>query len=418
MSTAPLRVPSYRRHKATGQAVVTIAGRDIYLGKFNSAASLAEYSRIIAEWAAHGGTLPSQQASDFTVMELAAAFMRHAKQYYRGPDGQLTTEVANFRPIVDRLVHLYGRTRVADFGPLGLKAVRQGMIDDKLARRTINHGVNRIRRIFRWGVENQLVSPAVLQGLQAVAGLRFGRSGAKETAPVRPVPDALVDATLPYVSPQVAAMIQLQRITGMRSGEVTIMRGCNIDTRGKVWVYTPDTHKTAWHGHDRQVYLGPRAQDIVKPFLKADLQAYLFSPADAEALRSAKRYGVCRSNRKTPVYPSEMRSRARRRQARTGRQLRQRYTPDTYLRAIRYGIEAANRARVAAGNAAGVAAEQVELVPHWHPHQLRHNAATHLRREHGIEMARIILGHRSPAITEVYAEADHGRAIEIMARIG
>lgn len=42
MATAALRIPSYRRHKPTGQAVVTIGGRDIYLGKHNTAASRAE----------------------------------------------------------------------------------------------------------------------------------------------------------------------------------------------------------------------------------------------------------------------------------------------------------------------------------------------------------------------------------------
>ena len=54
----------------------------------------------------------------------------------------------------------------------------------------------------------------------------------------------------------------------------------------------------------------------------------------------------------------------------------------------------------------------------WHPHQLRHNAATMLRKEFGLEVARIILGHRSPAITEAYAEMDHQKAIEVIARIG
>jgi integrase len=228
----------------------------------------------------------------------------------------------------------------------------------------------------------------------------------------------VIEATLPHVSDQVAAMIQLQRLTGMRSGEVTIMRGCNLDTRGKVWIYTPDTHKTAWHGHQRQVYLGPRSQAIIRPFLKANLQAYLFSPADAEAARCEKRFGACGPGRKTRVYPSEMRSRAERRQRRKGRKLRERYSPDTYLQAIRYGIEAANRLRLAQAKAAGQAVDEVELVPHWHPHQLRHTAATSLRREFGIEVARIILGHRSPAITEIYAETDHRQAIAVTQKIG
>ncbi len=54
----------------------------------------------------------------------------------------------------------------------------------------------------------------------------------------------------------------------------------------------------------------------------------------------------------------------------------------------------------------------------WHPHQLRHNAATELRRQFGIETARIILGHRSAAITEVYAELDQAKAVEAMKRVG
>jgi hypothetical protein len=78
-----LRIPSYRRHKPTDQAVVTVIGRDIYLGKYNSAKSRAAYNRIIAEWTASNGTLPKQQANDLTVAELVAAFMRYAKGYHR-----------------------------------------------------------------------------------------------------------------------------------------------------------------------------------------------------------------------------------------------------------------------------------------------------------------------------------------------
>ena len=55
---------------------------------------------------------------------------------------------------------------------------------------------------------------------------------------------------------------------------------------------------------------------------------------------------------------------------------------------------------------------------HWHPHQLRHNAATLLRKEFGLETARIILGHRSAAITEVYAELDQEKAMEAIVRVG
>ncbi|MCD4824639.1 MAG: tyrosine-type recombinase/integrase [Phycisphaerae bacterium] len=55
---------------------------------------------------------------------------------------------------------------------------------------------------------------------------------------------------------------------------------------------------------------------------------------------------------------------------------------------------------------------------HWHPHQLRHNAATELRKEFGLEAARVILGHRSAAITEVYAEMDRQKTIDAMMKVG
>jgi hypothetical protein len=64
------RVPSYRRHKPTGQAVVTLNGRDIYLGKFNSTVSRAEYDRLIGEWLAAGRCLPRPETG-LTIAELA-----------------------------------------------------------------------------------------------------------------------------------------------------------------------------------------------------------------------------------------------------------------------------------------------------------------------------------------------------------
>ena len=59
------------------------------------------------------------------------------------------------------------------------------------------------------------------------------------------------------------------------------MRPCDLDTSGDVWWYTPRSHKTEHHGHQRVIALGPRAQDVVRPFLKPSLEAYLFSPKEA-----------------------------------------------------------------------------------------------------------------------------------------
>ncbi len=383
--------PTYRLHKATGQAVVTIDGRDHYLGDHGSAASREAFDRLIAQWFANGRTLPAP-VEVLSVGVLALRYLDHADVYYRKPDGSPTSEATAIRQALRVLNRLFAHTPAADFGPLKLKAVRQGMLDAGWARTTINRQISRIRQMFKWGAANELVSGSLCHGLAALDGLRRGRSAAKETDPVKPVPAAHIEAVMPHVSAQVAGMIELQRLTGMRPGEACMMRGCDLVMLGKVWIYRPAEHKTLHHGHIREIFLGPRASAVVERFLKADLQAHLFSPADAEAARNLVR----RSVRKTPMTPSQA---ARQPQSRRKRPPRTFYTVDSYRRAIARGA-------VIAG------------VPSWHPHQLRHNAATELRARYGIEAARVILGHRSAAVTEVYAEQDRGAAIRIMGEAG
>ena len=203
-------------------------------------------------------------------------------------------------------------------------------------------------------------------------------------------------------------MIRLQQLTGMRPGEVTIMRACDLEMGGKVWTYTPSTHKTEHHGIERPVYLGPRAQEVIKPFLKSDLKAFLFDPRDMMDDFQAMR----RKNRKTPMTPSQ-----RKRTKKSKRKVApmDHYTTESYRRAIA-------RACAKADKAARVQHPDAKpddvFVPSWHPHQLRHNAATRLRKEFGLEAARVVLGHRTAAITEVYAEMDQAKASSIMGRVG
>lgn len=393
------RVPKYRWHKNSGLALVSLDGLDFYLGPWQSPESKAEYDRLVGLWQANGRRLPLELAAglraqsnpDRTVTEVLAAFWEHAQQHYR-KNGEPTSELDLIRLALKPVRKLYGHTSAKNFGPLALKVCRHEFLNAKMSRGVINHHVGRIRRAFKWAVENELVPPGVHHGLSAVRGLQRGRSTARETEPVRPVPDAHVDAVLPLVSPPVRAMIELQRLTGMRSGEVVLMRGCDLDTTGPIWVYTPDSHKTEHHGIERNIAIGPRAQEIVKPFLKPDVTAYLFSPRDAVAARNVR----ARQNRKSRMTPSQA---ARRPKPNPRRAPRDRYDDDSY----RYAI---SRACTRAG------------VPHWHPHRLRHTCATRIRKEHGIEAARVVLGHRSAAVTEVYAEIDQSKAVDVMADLG
>jgi hypothetical protein len=179
------------------------------------------------------------------------------------------------------------------------------------------------------------------------------------------------------------------------------MRTIDVDTSGPVWVYTPESHKTQHHGRDRRIYLGPKAQEILRPWLRPELTAFLFSPAEAEAERHDRQ----RENRKSPVQPSQQNRRRRKPRKAPGK----RYTVDSYRQAIKYGIKKANQQ-----------AERTESppIPHWHPNQLRHNAGTRLRREFGLDVTRAVLGHSTPVVTEVYAELDGAKAAEAMERVG
>jgi len=271
------------------------------------------------------------------------------------------------------------------------------------------------------------------QDLGAVEGLRAGRTGARESAPVRPVPGDVVEATLPFMTPQVAAMVRLQLLTGMRPGEVIAMRGIDLDTSGPVWAYRPGSdrephgaHKTAWRGHGRVVLIGPRGQEVLRPWLRLNIVEHLFQPREARAAFDAER----RRNRKTPMTPGQA---ARRPKRDPKKRPGTRYTVSSYDGAIYRACDKAfpapgplarregetNKrwmARLTEGQTAELKAWR--SAHRWSANQLRHAKATELRRVAGLDAARVVLGHRSAQITEVYAELDLGRAAEVMERLG
>ena len=404
MSDRLLRTPSYRLHKPTGQAVVTLNGKDRYLGRFGSPESRTEYDRLIVEWITNGRRLPtpvSGAGSDLTVNELCLAYLNFADGYYV-KRGKPTTEPGCIRQTIRPLRQLYGETLARDFGPLQLKAVRQIMVDSGLCRNEVNKRTGRIVRLFKWAVGEGMAPPSLHHGLQAVSGLRRGRADVRESEPVKPVPDSFVDAIRPHVSRQIWAMVELQRLSGMRPQEVCIIRTGDVDRSGRVWVFTPETHKTEHHGRERRIYFGPTAQAILRPWLSPDLTAYVFSPREAMEERQVER----RRNRRTPLTPSQ---RSRKRKARPKRAPGDRYDTRSYYHGVLHGIRKANRVAESLGRSS---------IPQWHPNQLRHNAATRLRREFGLDVARAVLGHSSPVVTEVYAELDGAKAATAMEKVG
>jgi integrase len=175
-----------------------------------------------------------------------------------------------------------------------------------------------------------------------------------------------------------------------------------------VWTYRPSAHKTAHHGKSREVYIGPKGQAQLQPYLKAKPAAFLFDPREAEAERSEKR----REERQTPLTPSQ-KARDKRTDARTGKG--ERYTVASYRRAI---ARACDKAFPAPEGLEGKKLAAWQKEHRWHPHQLRHNAATALRKSHGIEAAQVQLGHESADMTSEYAEQDKAKAQLAMREVG
>ena len=262
--------------------------------------------------------------------------------------------------------------------------------------------------MFKWGVSRELVPPAVQTALSTVEGLRIGRSAARESKPVAPVPDEVVDATLPYLPPVVAAMVCFERLTGCRPGEVCTIRPCDVERSGEVWQYRPESHKTEHHGRQRIIYIGPQAQIVLSPYLLRDAQAPCFQPVESER----KRHEAMRSRRRTRVQPSQW----NRRKARPARQPKTAYDRNSYARAVKRAVEKANADR--RREAAHVGDDSPVLLAHWHPNQLRHSKATEIRRRFGLEAAQVVLGHAKADVTQVYAERDSALAVEVMKRIG
>jgi integrase len=421
------QVPIYRCKKVRGYKYGCVSlpdgtggRRDVLLGRHGTKQSKSEYARVIAEWQAQGRSLPDENPStgvpDISVSELLAAYWRHAESYYRDKNGEPTGEIHDLRLALRPLKEMFGELDASKFTPKALKAVRQQMVtkpivarikvtDPKtgkrawtekllrvgLCRKLINARIHRIRRVFRWGVSEGLIDANVYVALQTVEALKAGRSAARESQPVKAVSEALVLDTLPFLSVVIGDMVRVLMLTGMRCGELCGMKACNLDTTGAVWLFRPDRHKTEHHGHERVIAIGPRAQQIIKKYLKPNVEAYLFSPAESVRAFRAKQ----RQERKTRVQPSQV----CRKKAKPKRRPGDRYN----AKAISHAI--------------GRACQKHGLAP-WHAHQLRHSVGTAIRRELGIDEARAVLGHSSANTTGIYAELDQGKAVEVARKLG
>jgi integrase len=412
-------VPSYRKHRATGQAVVTLNGRDFYLGPHGTKVSKAEYDRIIGEWLQQGRQIhPVGGTGSLSVIELIVSYINFVRGYYR-KDGQPTSEVESIRLSLKPVKSLYGRKPCSEFGPTALQVVRQAMVSDGLARKLVNQRIGRIKRMFKWGAAAELIPASIPQALSMVEGLKRGRTEAHETAPIKPVDDRIVEATLPHMPEVVADMVRLQRLTGMRPAEVCVVRPMDLERSGDVWSFRPASHKTDHHGKERVIHVGPQAQAILLRYLVRDAADYCFRPCDSVAKQLAARHAA----RKTPLCCGN--KPGSNRIAKPKRTAGDAYCVNAYRRAIYRASDAAfPHPELSAVKGTELTQKQrVELrnwqAEHrWAPNQLRHSAATEVRRKFGLEAAQVTLGHSKADVTQVYAERDYALAANVARQIG
>lgn len=360
-------------------------------------------------------------------------------------NGRPTSQISIVKGMLAAVTNLYGTTPVSKFGALNLRAIQQSLVGRGLAVKTVNHLVNETRRLFKWATSHELCPAAVWQSLTTVPGERKGRTKAREPQPIPPVSDDVVDATLPHLSAVVADMVRFQRLTGCRPGEARILRPVDIDRSGDVWLYRPRSHKTEHKDRTRVIFIGPKAKEILLPYLLRDADAYCFSPSESEKLRRECLHAA----RKTP--PTYGNVPGSNRKLHPKRRAGNHFTKDSYNRAIQRACESSFEmpknlrnisSKVSPREQARLAKlpekERQEAIENarlerirlktqaaewraqhcWTPNQLRHAAGTEVRRQFGLEAAQVVLGHAGADVTQVYAERDQLLAAEVMRKIG
>jgi len=256
------KLPKLRLHKPTGKAVVTICGRHHYCGKFGSAESQRHYNKLLAEWLANGRNLPPKAAarnhgggtsSGITIVELCERYLDDRRIYFAGPYGKPSRSYHRIKIVVKLLLNHYPALPAEQFGALKLRALRESLITTEVSRGYVNEMASAIRTMFKWACSLELVPPSVYQSLCTVPPLQAGKTIARESTPIGPIDDVTLEATIAKMAPIHADMVRLQRFTGMRPGEVVLLRPCDLDTSRETWLFRPMKHKMQHKGRERTV---------------------------------------------------------------------------------------------------------------------------------------------------------------------
>jgi integrase len=388
-----IRVPSCRLHKPTGQAVVTLSGKDFYLGRYDSSVARQRYAKLLAEWeATNRSPTFGEPVQSLTMAQVGLAYLEYAKCYH----GAESREYYHCRRAIKPISELYANHLASKFGPAEFKACRQWwMSDTNRSRQYVNKMAKYLMAVIKWGVSEGLLPPSTHHACKCVAPLRAGKTDAPEAPKVTTVDDARVDAVIAKLSPIVADMIRFQRLTAARPGEICKLKPRMVVRSGDVWRIELIEHKTAYHGKTRTIFAGPKAQKLLAKYLLRDADSYCFSPAETVAWQRKQRSEA----RITPLSCGNRAGTNRVKAPKT--RARDHYDTQTYAQAVRYACQ---QVYPAPQELSGLELKRWRKTNWFAPNQTRHNRATEIRAELGLEAASAALGHSSQQITLTYAE--------------
>lgn len=221
---------------------------------------------------------------NITITELVVAYMRFANTHYV-KNGKVTDEVACLKSAVEPLVGMFGTHAASAFGPLMLKAVRQQMVDSgRKCRTTINPHTNRIRRIFQWGVENQLIPVETWLSLKAVAHLKVGKTAARENKRREACDVAVYEAVRAEVKPVIRDIMDLIWRSAAQPCELLNLTSRQIDrSSSEQWIARIPGK------HPKEILFGPTCREILSQYLLADLDVPIFRKKRSTVSNAMKR---------------------------------------------------------------------------------------------------------------------------------
>ena len=373
-------------------ACVYLGGKKVMLGRYGTPEADAAFRQLQIQ-VLTDPTLTSFKPQQVLVEDLCLAYL----QYAQGND---PGHYSSVKTAVEILLQHYTGQAVDTLDTRHFLFLQEQFVEHGVSRRYCNALMGYIRAMLKWGILRKLVPHQVYVEAKFIPPLKKGRTKARENPERQDVPDDVVRRTLPFMSPTVRAMVQIQRMTGMRPSEVCKMTVEDIDrSRGNgLWYYTlkahnpeQQAHKTEQHIGKKVVPLGLPEQELIVPYLigKKPTDA-VFSPKTAMQEWHAER----RANRKSKITPSQIERDATRAAKPAKRQPGEFYDQSSYRVAVLNAIKKGNKIL-----------PDVQKIPHWTPYAIRHSAGTATEEALGLDKAQALLGHTSANTTKRYAHA-------------